>query len=469
MKALKYLAAGAMLAICSAANAQDIASELANLEQVVKSNKDNPTAYKANLKVLDKLCKKDPEALTKISKLFYVYDDTLNSRLYAEKAVTIIEKKKMRLCEPFIILGDLRYIDGDQGTAAGWYERAKLNDDKNPKAYEKVAGVYRKANPKAAVDNLKELETIDPSYPANAVAAGFYYDAAIAGQKTWGRTLEYFQKEDINKFREEDYPRYVYVLYLYNKYEKAIEVADKGLAQYPTDVTCWRYKMYSQVMLAQTNSKSDVNALYTGAVESSKKMFAAEKYQEYADDYRMLGEAYVGLQNFAEAEKALNKSLALNADQPGLKKSLGDIEFSKGNFEQGAALYQEYFEKFDKVDLTDYYALTQKYDEKIKATEDEDAKKALQKAEDGVFAAMNEKFPGKLLVYSFYKRATLNDALDASGASSAPFYEKLVEAAMAEDAVKHKGTIAQVSSKLANYFTKAGNKEKAAYYSELAK
>lgn len=469
MKALKYLAAGAMLAVCSVANAQDIATDLANLEQVVKSSNGDATAYKANLKVLDKTYKKDPEALTKISKLFYVYDDTLNCRIYAEKAITIIEKKKLTLCEPYIILGDLSYISNDPGNAAIQYEFAKRNDPKNAKAYEKYAGVYRKANPAEAVANLKELEAIDPSYPANAVAAGFYYDAAIAGQKTWGRTLEYFQKEDLNKFREEDYPRYVYVLYLYNRYEKAIEVADKGLAQYPNDVTCWRYKMYSQVMQAQTNSKSDVNALYTGAIESSKKMFAAEKYQEYADDYRMLGEAYVGLQNFEEAEKALNKSLALNADQPGLLKSLGDIEFSKGNFEKGAQLYQEYFGKFDKVDLTDYYALTQKYDEKIKATEDVAEKKVLQKEEDGVFAAMNEKFPGKLLVYSYYKRAQLNDALDETGASAAPFYEKLVDAATAEDAIKHKSTISSVSNKLANYYKKVGNTAKAEYYSELAK
>ena len=469
MKALKYFAAGAMLAMCSVANAQDITSDLATLESVVKANKDNPAAYKANLKTLDKLYKKDPAALTKISKLFYQYDDTLNCRAYAEKAITFIEKKKVTLCEPYIILGDLHYIAGDPGTAAGWSERAKLNDPKNAKAYEKVAGVYRKANPKAAVDNLKELETIDPSYPANAVAAGFYYDAAIAGQKTWGRTLEYFQKEDINKFREEDYPRYVYVLYLYNKYEKAIEVADLGLAKTPDDVTCWRYKMYSQVMKAQTDSKSDVEALFNGAVESSKKMFAAEKYQEYADDYRMLGEAYVGLKNYADAETAINKSLALNADQPGLLKSLGDIEFSKGNFEKGAELYQNYFDKYDKVDLTDYYALTQKYDEKIKATEDEAAKKPLQKAEDAVFATMNEKFPGKLLVYIYYKRAQLNDALDETGASSAPFYEKLIEAAQAEDAVKHQGTIASTARKLAAYYKKVNNTEKAAYYTELGK
>ncbi len=469
MKALKYLAAGAMLAVCSVANAQDIATDLANLEQVVKSSNGDASAYKANLKTLDKLYKKDPEALTKISKLFYVYDDTLNCRAYAEKAITIIEKKKMTLCEPYIILGDLHYINNNPGDAAIQYEFAKRNDPKNAKAYEKYAGVYRKANPAEAVANLKELEAIDPSYPANAVAAGFYYDAAIAGQKTWGRTLEYFQKEDINKFREEDYPRYVYVLYLYNRYDKAIEVADKGLAQYPNDVTCWRYKMYSQVMKAQTDRSSDVAGLFNGAVESSKKMFAAEKYQEYADDYRMLGEAYCGLENWTEAEKALSKSLALNADQPGLKKSLGDIEFSKGNFEAGAKLYQEYFDKFDKVDLTDYYALSQKYDEKIKATEDGAEKKALQKAEDDVFAAMNEKFPGKLLVYIYYKRAQLNDALDETGAAGAPYYEKLVEAAMAEDAVKHKGTISSVSTKLANYYKKVGNAEKSAYYAELAK
>lgn len=470
MKALKYFAASAMLAMCSATvYAQDITTDLANFEKVVKANKDNALAYKNDLKTLDKTYKKNPEALTKIAKLFYMYDDKENCQLYCEKAIALIEKKKLTLCEPYIIMGDLYYINDDPGTAAGWYERAKLNDPKNAKAYEKVAGVYRKANPKAAVESLKELEAIDPSYPANAVAAGFYYDAAIAGQKTWGRTLEYFQKEDINKFREEDYPRYVYVLFLYNKYEKAIEVADLGLAKTPDDVTCWRYKMYSQVMSGQLGKKEAAAPLYQAAVESSKKMFAAEKYQEFAEDYRMLGEAYVGLENFAEAEVAINKSLALNADQPGLMKSLGDIEFSKGNFEKGAELYQQYFNKYDKVDLTDYYALTQKYDEKIKSTEDEAAKKPLQKAEDDIFAAMNEKFPGKLLVYIYYKRAQLNDALDESGASGAPFYEKLVEAAQAEDAVKHQGTISSVSKKLAAYYKKVNNAEKAAYYSELGK
>lgn len=472
MKTLKYLAAGAMLAICSVANAQDIDTDITTFEQVVKSNKDNPTAYKNELKALDKVYKKNPEALTRLSKLFYQYDDSVNCRLYAEKAITIIEKKKMRLCEPYIIIGDQYYISGDPGEAAGWYEKAKLNDDKNAKAYEKVAGVYRKANPRAAVENLKELEAIDPSYPANAVAAGFYYDAALAGQNTWGRAREYFQKEDINKFREEDYPKYVYVLYLYNQFDNAIDIANKGLAKYQNDVTCWRYKMYSEVMKALTDRKADANALFNDAVASSKKMFASEKYQEHAEDFKMLSDAYCGLQNWPEAEKAINKSLALKPDQPRLKMSLGDVEFAKGNFEKGTELYHEYFAKYEKVDFMEYYTLTQKYDAEIEKTEDAAAKLALQKAEDELFATMIEKFPNtknSTLLYLYYKRATLNDALDASGAASAPFYEKTVEVAMADDAVKNKTTIAALSGKLANYYKGVGNKEKAAYYSELAK
>ena len=469
MKTLKYLAAGAMLAMCSVANAQDITTDLANLQKVVQSNAGNPAAYKQNLKQMDKLYKKDPEALAKIARMFYLEDDTLNARIYAEKSVALVEKKKLKFCEPYIILGDLRYIDDDPGTAAGWYERAKLNDDRNPKAYEKVAGVYRKANPRAAVENLKELEAIDPSYPANAVAAGFYYDAAIAGQPTWGRTLEYFQKEDINKFREEDYARYVYVLFLYNKYEKCIEVADRGLSIVPDDVTCARYKMYAQNMLGQISSDSAVaQTNFQQAIETSKKLFASEKYKDYADDYRILGEAYCGGKNFTDAQAALNKSLAIEPNQPIILKSIAEIEFAKGNYEKGFDTYNDYLAKYEKVELTDYYTLTTKYDEVIRSTEDETITKPLRAKQDAVFATMLEKYPGKLLVYIYYKRANINDVLDPSGASSAPFLEKLVEAAMAEDAVKHKGTIASVSKRLSDYYTSIENTEKAAYYKELA-
>lgn len=462
MKALKYFAAGAMLAICSAANAQDITTDLANFEKVIKSAEGNAAAYKNELKALDKLYKKDPAALTKISKLFYQYDDTLNSRLYAEKAITIIEKKKLTLCEPFIILGDLRYIDGDPGTAAGWYERARLNDDKNAKAYEKVAGVYRKANPKAAEEALADLANIDPNYPAKAVAAGFYYDAAIAGNtNAWSSALDRYKKEDLNKFREEDYPRYVYTLYRFKKYagmlQDCVDVSTKALSKYPQDVTCNRYKMYALAAL-------DKNA---EAVEASKGLFACEKYVDFADDYKMLGQAYCGIKNWEGAEKALNKSLELKSDQVDVLKYLSEISYGKGDSIKGLQQLEDYVSKFEEADLTDYLSLTRKYDEVIDATEG-DAKIGLQKKQDDVFKTMLEKFPGKQLLYINFKRAKLADALDPTGAAAAPMYESFIEAAQAEDAVKHQLLITSTAQKLAAYYNKVGNAQKAAYYKELA-
>lgn len=464
MKALKYFAAGAMLAICSAANAQDITTDLANFEKVVKANPGNAAAYKNELKAMDKLYKKDPQALTKIAKLFYQYDDTLNSRLYAEKAIAIVEKKKLTLCEPFIILGDLRYIDGDPGTAAGWYERAKLNDEKNAKAYEKVAGVYRKANPKAAEAALGELASIDPNYPAKAVAAGFYYDAAIAGNtNAWSSALDRYKKEDLNKFREEDYPRYVYTLYRFKKYsgmlQDCVDVADKALVKYPQDVTCNRYKMYA---LAAQGKDAE-------AVAASKGLFACEKYVDFSDDYKMLGQAYCGVKNWDEAEKALSKSLELKADQPEVTKYLSEIAYGKGDSIKGLQLLEEYVSKYEDADLTDYLSLTRKYDDVIGDMEAGDAKLALQQKQDDIFKTMLEKFPGKQLLYISFKRAKLADALDPTGASAAPMYEKFIEAAQAEDAVKHQKLIASTAQKLAAYYTKVGNTQKAAYFSELAK
>ena len=464
MKTLKYLAAGAMLAICSAANAQDITTDLAAFEKVVKENPANPTAYKNELKALDKLYKKNPEALTRISKLFYQYDDTMNCRIYAEKAIALIEKKKLVLCEPFIILGDLRYIDGDPGTAAGWYERARLNDEKNAKAYEKVAGVYRKANPKAAEEALGELASIDPNYPAKAVAAGFYYDAAIAGNtQAWSTALDRYKKEDLNKFREEDYPRYVYTLYRFKKYagmlDDCIDVAGKALAKYPQDVTCNRYLMYAL----------ELKEKHQEAIAASKNLFACEKYQEYSDDYKMLGQAYCGIQDWANAENYLKKSLALKADQVDINKSLSDIAFGKGDSILGPQLLEEYVSKYEEADISDYLQLTRKYDDVIGNTPEGPAQLDLQKKQDDVFKTMLEKFPGKQLLYISFKRAKLADALDPSGATSAPMYESFIEAAQAEDAVKHKNLIVSTARKLANYYSSVGNTTKAAFYAELGK
>jgi len=464
MKALKYFFAGAALAMCSVANAQDIATDLASLEEVVKSNKDNPAAYKANLKVLDKLYKKDPEALTKISKLFYQYDDTLNCRLYAEKAIAIIEKKKIRLCEPYIIRGDQYYITGDPGTAAGWYERAKLNDDKNAKAYEKVAGVYRKANPKAAEDQLAELASIDPNYPAKAVAAGFYYDAANAGNKeAWNIALDRYKKEDVNKLREEDFPRYVTTLYRFKNYagmlEDCIDVAGKGIEKYPQDVTCNRLRMYA-LTLKNRNEE---------AVEASKKLFACEKYTESYIDYKFLGQAYTAIKDWDNAEKTLTKSLELEPNQLDLGKALSEVSYGKGDSIKGLQLLEEYIANYPEADLADHLQLTRKYDDLIGNTEDVDAKIALQKKQDAVFVTMLEKFPGKQLLYIYFKRAKIAEAIDETGRTAAPLYEKFIEIAQAEDGVKYAKQISSVSKKLAAHYNKVDNKEKAAYYSELAK
>ena len=80
---------------------------------------------------------------------------------------------------------------------------------------------------------------------------------------------------------------------------------------------------------------------------------------------------------------------------------------------------------------------------------------------------MLEKFPGQQLVYIYNKRANTNSVIDPTGAASAVYYEKFIEAAKAEDATKYAGHISRTAQKLVDFYTAQGNTEKAAVYSAM--
>lgn len=457
MKTLKYFAASAMLAIASVANAQN--ADLSALENALKNNSGNPAAYKTELKAAEKLVKKDAAGLAQMADLLLQYDDIENARIYAEKCVELGQKKnKVAASDGYITLARIQYIQGDPGAATANYELAIVNNPDNADPYEKVAHALLKANPTQAVNYLKKYKEINASYPADAVAGYFFYEQAQAGEKTFGKALQHYQiAEKNNELRNEDYVKYAYVLYLYAKHNKCAEIADKGLQVNPNDVQCLRYKMYSLQTLGRNEE----------AVATAQRLHACPDYEDYVFDYKYEGQAYCELKDFAKAKTAIQKSLDMKSDQKELLKYLSQIAFSDGDEETGMKYLLTYLDECEEADFVDYYNLVAKYDEKLKTAEGAAKTELLQKECDAL-NTMLKKYPGKQLVYVYYKLATANKQLDPSLATAVPYYEKLIEAAQAEDAVKNASTIKGVAKVLADHYKGAGNADKAAKYEAMA-
>ena len=174
MKAIKYLLAGALMAVTSTpVMAQDVQSQVDAIAKVIKENKSNPEAVEDQVKDFVKENKKNAIALAGLGRAYLDIKDTVNAKKYAKMAVDRGEKD----AEGYILLGDIEALGNDGGAAATWYQQATLMDPQDPQGYIKYASVYRKRSPELSVQMLEKLRAVDPSYRVDAEAGHFFYGA----------------------------------------------------------------------------------------------------------------------------------------------------------------------------------------------------------------------------------------------------------------------------------------------------
>ena len=449
MKKMKYLVAGLLLAGLSAPvmaqTSQVEADAIANVMKV-KATGDVKATQKV-VKEYTKLYKKDAAAIAALGRAFLDAKDYVQAEAMANLAI----KANGKSAEGYILLGDIASAQDDGGKAAGYYEQGTYYEPTNPTSYVRYATVYQKVDPDGAVAMLEKLRTVKPDYPVDAAAGRMY---SRNGQLK-SAMAHYDKVADPTSI--EDYILFDYALtaYAFEDYDKAVNLAKKGIQKYPN------YGSFNRVVLYASDKQKN----YPTAVEYGDKLFAATDTVKYtASDYTYYADALLNVGRVDDAITAYKHIPEVDPENKEVNKLISEAYTKAKKFPEAVAACEEYIKGIgDAATYKDYEILADIYLAESETTDEAAKVASLKKAAD-VYGQIAEKFD-YAAVYALNKQAAFVHASnpDVKVGAALPYYKKLVERieAQSEKSAADTKKLLTAYTYLAVHYIQNDNKEDA--------
>ena len=448
MKKMKYLVAGLLLAGLSVpAMAQTSQADIDAITKVIVDAKGDAVATKAQVKEFTKVHKKDAAAIAALGRAF------LEAKNYekAEEIANLAIKANGKSAEGYILLGDIASAQDDGGKAAGYYEQGTYYEPTNPTSYVRYATVYQKVDPDGAVAMLEKLRTVKPDYPVDAAAGRMY---SRNGQLK-SAMAHYDKVADPTSI--EDYILFDYALtaYALEDYDKAVNLAKKGIDKYP------HYGSFNRVVLYASDKQKN----YPTAVEYGDKLFAATDTVKYtASDYTYYADALLNVGRVDDAITAYKHIPEVDPANKEVNKLISEAYLKAKKFPEAIAACNEYIQAIgEDATYKDYEILADIYLAESETTDEAAKVAALNKAAD-VYGQIAEKFD-YAAVYALNKQAAFVHASnpDVKVGAALPYYKKLVERinAQSEKSAADTKKLLTAYTYLAVHYIQNDNKEEA--------
>ena len=412
---LKNLFIGALMALIAApAMAQaPVADEIQKQATKLILSKDVD-----GLKDLEKEYKKSPTSLVSIAKAYLAAGEVDKALATAQKAEAFINENPKKVtaqdkCLTFIVLGNIASAKNEAGNAVTWYQQAMYADPQNPDGYRLYATATSKSDPRGALDAMEQLRQARPDYPVDLIAADI---ANGAGKPK--EAIKYYSKVKLEDMQPYQISAFATNLYLTQKVEEAVKVAEYGQTVAPRNATLNRIAFWGNTDLKNWDK----------ALANADKLFNhSDSVKISSDDYGRKINALRGAELYDEALAELNKlandPMMPKADKLFALKQIAQTYSDKEDYVNAIPAYENYLaEAGMKASVTDIAALGQQY---MYYAQQNPAKKAesLQKA-DEVFARLAAIPDAK--EYAVYKRAQVANLIDGGKGKAKPFYDELI-------------------------------------------
>ena len=411
MKAIKYLVAGVMmLSISTPTMAQTDKAQFDAITKVIIDKKGDVAALKDDLKAFTKLYKKNPEAMATLGRAFLIVDNYDKANEYADLAIKVGKNK----AAGYLLKGDIARDQDDGGNAATWYQQATIFDKEDPNGYVKYARVYQKVDPKGAVDMLEQLRKVKPDYPVDA-AAGYMYSNANKLKSA----MEYYDKvKDVTRLDDYILSDYATTAFVMEQYEKALDLAKKGIQTYPD------YNHFNRLIFYSDNKLSN----FGEAAQYAEKMFNKNDTLKFTvKDYQNYGDVLFNLNRTEEAIKAYKMVQELDPSKNEIYKLISEVYTKKKDYENAVSHYNKYLELLgEEANANHYRGLADIYIDQMDGADEAGKLAALRKA-DQVYADMEAKYT-YAADYAAYQRALLHYQMntDMKKGEAKPYYEKYI-------------------------------------------
>ncbi len=374
MKATKYLVAGLLtMALSAPVMAQDVDYKtlLAPIETQLKAKQTESKEFKDLVKDYKKEFKKSPEALVALGNAFVMSKDFAAGEELANLAIA----RDKNYGDAYILLGNIKALQDDGGSAAMWYQQCITMDPKNPQGYISYSNVYRKIDPKESAAALEKLRQILPDYPYEAEAGHNFYASG-----NYEQAYNYFKQTDRNKLEEYILAEYAVTCYMLEKKDESLDLAKFGMQKFPKDITFHRIALWSA-----TDNKQ-----YDEAINYANTIVNVDSVEQSARDIVYYGLALKGNNRYDEAIAQFEKALELKKDDYTPLQYISEAYAAAGNEDKALEYSKKYLEVNPNAKISDYSSLVDIYLQKVKKGIDKEAN--LKNAID-VYEGLATKYP----------------------------------------------------------------------------
>jgi tetratricopeptide (TPR) repeat protein len=370
------------------------------------------------------------------------------SELGAPEYAELLEKLKKDNSDSaplYVAEGDALLNQKKYGDALGAYAQAVYFDKQCAEAYIRSASVYRNMDLNLAIEQMNNLLAAQPDCDLAYHQLGdLYYKAGKFGDAE--RCFRKFAERN-PQLTKTDLAHYATILFYNKKYDEASALLDQGLAAHPDDQVLNRVKMY--ILAATTDDDA--------AASAYMKRYPAESY--IALDYANYARLEKKLKHYAPAVEAMEKAVALDADEAAYVAELADLYAADNRYKESLATYEKLFANHPKeVKASDclaygkanYYAV-----DAFKHSADSVLCPALLQKADTLFSQVIERSPDNYLGYFWRARTrSLVDAETTQGLAK-PDYERVI--AILEPEGKEKAKLCECYNYLGYFYYVAQN------------
>ena len=294
--------------------------------------------------------KKNTAVLAAVARAYYNVDPVKYAKEIEKNINKALKDSKNTEAAVYVLQGDMTAAE-NPGDAAGLYEMAITQDafknEVNREAYVKYANTYFHVNPRFAIQKLEEFNEKAPnSALAQRELAEKYYDNNQFGSACiqYGKYMQ-----NPNHFQSDE-QRYAGLLYSAGEYDKSLEIANRVLAQDPSNFYMHRVIMLDKVALND----------YAGAEAAGQELFRNPNAQLIANDYILFGKALSEQGKIDDAVVYYEKAIELNPDKPEILTDLSAVYEKAGDSEKAVETMKRYLDAGNGK-TNDLYNMARRY------------------------------------------------------------------------------------------------------------
>lgn len=350
--------------------------------------------------------------------------DAVEVQTLLEKALKLDEKNPVL----HLLQGDAYLAQNKGGEAVSSYEKAFALDATYALAQLKIGKLYtRTKNYPVAMEHLKKALEVDPAFaPAHQELGEVYFQLRQVKEAA----AHYEKFVALTEAKHQARMRGGYFMYLAKEYAKASQLFEEVLKQEPRAVLILKYHAYSLLEAEQLAQAQEAFGRYFSV---------AAKEELEVHDFEKWGRLQQKMQQDSAAIIAYKVVLQKMPQHPEALQALGELYFKTKKFTFSAHAYEQLVQVRKQAMPQDYFALGKAHyfaSDYVQA--------------DSAFSKLLELQP-QLVASSLWKARTMaSQDPDSEKGLAKPFYEKVIEKAVADPA-RYKNELKEAYSYLGYY------------------